>query len=116
MLQTTPGQAISRVHVDRLMAIDRQPWHAENCVSVTALTLRVHQLGYFAPPQTTPVEDRPYVLPALLEDTPAYRTTLVVRDRVRTARGLNATTEVRLRGNGLEATVNDIHEVLLIQY
>jgi hypothetical protein len=79
-------------------------------------TLRVHLLGYFAPPQTTPVKDRPYVLPALLEDTPTYRTTLVVRDGVRTARGLNATTEVRLRGNRLEATVNDIHEVLLIRY
>jgi hypothetical protein len=35
---------------------------------------------------------------------------------MRTARGLNATTEVRLRGNRLEATVNDIHEVLLIRY
>ena len=79
-------------------------------------TLRVHLLGYFAPPQTTPVKDRPYVLPALLEDTPTYRTTLVVRDGMRTARGLNATTEVRLRGNRLEATVNDIHEVLLIRY
>jgi hypothetical protein len=79
-------------------------------------TLRVHLLGYFAPPQTTPVKDRPYVMPALLEDTPTYRTTLVVRDGVRTARGLNASTEVRLRGNRLEATVNDIHEVLLIRY
>ena len=35
--------------------------------------LRVHLIGYNGPPQTTPIKDRPYVLPALIEDAPMFR-------------------------------------------
>jgi len=78
--------------------------------------IRVHLLGYFAPPQTIPMKDRPYVLPALLEDEPIYRVTLTVRANPKEVRALNAGTEVRRRGRRIEAVVNGIHEVLLIRY
>ncbi len=79
-------------------------------------TLRVHLLGYNAPPQTMPAKDRPYVLPATIEDAPVFRATVEVGRRVRDARALSRSTELRRRGNRIEATVSDVHEVLLIRY
>ena len=81
-----------------------------------ARTLRVHLLGYNAPPQTTPAKDRPYALPMPIEDRPMYRVEVGLDRRVRRVHGMNPATEVRRRGRRIEATVEDIHEVLVIRY
>jgi hypothetical protein len=39
-------------------------------------TLRVHLIAYNATPQTTPVKERPYVLPGLIEDAPMFRASI----------------------------------------
>jgi hypothetical protein len=79
-------------------------------------TLRVHLLGYNAPPQTTPAKDRPYILPGLIEDAPIYRATLEFRDGLKSAKALNQTTRLKKRGNRVELTVEDIHEVIQCRY
>lgn len=81
-----------------------------------ARTLRVHLLGYNTPPQTTPAKDRPYVLPMPIEEAPMYRVTVHCATPVRRAAGWNRSTEVKRRENRVEATVNDIHEVLVLRY
>jgi hypothetical protein len=79
-------------------------------------TLRVHLLGYNAPPQTTPAKDRPYVLPVPIEDAPTYRVSIITRERLRSAKALNPSTELKHRGKRVDALVNDIHEVLQLRY
>lgn len=78
--------------------------------------IRMHLLGYFAPPQSIPLKDRPYTMPALLEDTPIYRVALTVRIKIKDVRALNAGTKLIRRGGRIEATIDDVHEVILIYY
>ncbi|MBM3882189.1 MAG: hypothetical protein FJ387_21125 [Verrucomicrobia bacterium] len=94
------------------------PAHVQAVVSddPASRTLRVHLLGYLAPPQTTPAKDRPYVLPVPIEDTPMYRATLTRRESANRASAFNPTTELRRKGNQLEIRVEDIHEVVSINY
>jgi hypothetical protein len=79
-------------------------------------TLRVHLLGYNAPPQTTPPKERPYVLPATIEDTPSFRALIELDRPVKRADAFAQSTALQRRGNRLQATVNDIHEVLQLRY
>lgn len=79
-------------------------------------TLRVHLIAYNATPQTTPAKERPYVLPGLIEDAPIFRARLEFRDGLRGAKALNPTTQLKKRGNRVELTVNDIHEVIICNY
>ena len=79
-------------------------------------TLRVHLLGYNTPPQTTPAKDRPYVLPVPIEDAPIYRVGLQLRDAVKSVKTFNPSTAVRRSGRKVELTVEDIHEVVILQY
>ena len=79
-------------------------------------TLRVHLLGYNTPPQTTPAKDRPYVLPVPIEDAPIYRATLTLHDRPKRATAFNKSTDLRRSGNIVEMRVEDIHEVVTLQY
>ena len=79
-------------------------------------TLRIHLLGYNAPPQTTPAKERPYVLPGLIEDAPMYRATLEFRDGLKSAKAFNRTTELKKRGNRVQLTIEDIHEVIQCRY
>lgn len=79
-------------------------------------TLRVHLLGYNSPPQTTPAKNRPYILPALIEDAPMYRASIEFRDHIKTAKALNRSTKLNWQGNRLELTVEDIHEVIQCRY
>ncbi|MCP5525047.1 MAG: beta-galactosidase trimerization domain-containing protein [Verrucomicrobiales bacterium] len=81
-----------------------------------ARTLRVHLLGYDAPPQTTPAKDRPYVLPVPIEDAPIFRVTIEVRDGFKRAKAFNPATELKKGGNRLELLVEDIHEVVQLSY
>ncbi len=79
-------------------------------------TLRIHFLGYNAPPQTTPAKDRPYVLPVPIEDAPLYRATLTLRDRPKRAKAFNPSTELRRSGHKIRLRVEDIHEVVTVPY
>ena len=79
-------------------------------------TLRVHLLGYNAPPQTTPAKDRPYVLPGLIEEPPAYRATIQIGEGFERATAWNPTTKLRRRGKMLEVFVEDVHEVIQCRY
>ena len=79
-------------------------------------TLRAHLLGYNSPPQTTAAKERPYVLPVPIEDAPMYRVSITTREPLKSAKALNRSTELKRRGNRVEAVVNDIHEVLMLSY
>ena len=79
-------------------------------------TLRIHLLGYNAPPQTTPAKERPYVLPVPIEDAPLYRVTVRAAKPFRRAAAVGTSTVVKRRGRNVEALVNDIHECLLLSY
>ncbi len=79
-------------------------------------TLRIHLLGYNSPPQTTPATNRPFVLPGLIEDAPQYRVIVESAKPVRKVSALNPTTEIKQTGRRIEARIQDIHEVLTIQY
>lgn len=80
-------------------------------------TLRVHLIGYHAPPQTTPPKNRPYVLPALLENRPIFRASIVCRDPFIEATALDDTTDVRVVGDRrIDLLVEDIHDIVVIRY
>lgn len=79
-------------------------------------TLRIHLVAYNATPQTTPVKERPYVLPGLIEDAPMFRAAIEVRDGLRSARALNRSTTLEKRGHRVEVTVADLHEVIQCRY
>ncbi len=79
-------------------------------------TLRVHFIAYNSPPHTMPAKNRPYVLPALIEDTPIYRATITLRDRPRTARAFNKSTELHKSGSKVDLRIEDIHEVVTLRY
>lgn len=79
-------------------------------------TLRIHLLGYFPPPQTTPARNRPYALPALLEDMPRYTVRVTLGRPVRRAAAFHDSTILRHHELQLEAQVEEVHEVLVINY
>ena len=79
-------------------------------------TLRIHLLGYNAPPQTTPAKERPYVLPGLIEDVPMYRVSMTLDRPVKRGTAFNKSTALKRRGPRVEALVNDIHEVIVLRY
>ena len=78
-------------------------------------TLRVHLLAYNPTPRTTPPKNRPYVLPGMIEDKPIYRVTLWTGG-IRSASTLNTTTTIKVVDDKVEATVEDVHEVILLEY
>ncbi len=81
-----------------------------------ARTLRVHFVAYNAPPQTMPAQNRPYVLPALIEQAPISRATITFQERPGSAKAWNRSTRVERRANRVELTFEDIHEVLAVRY
>jgi hypothetical protein len=81
-----------------------------------ARVLRVHLLGYNAPPQTMPVRERPFVLPALIEDAPIFRASVNLDSPPRSVEVLNPTTLLKQHDGRVEVTVSDVHEVLLLRY
>jgi hypothetical protein len=79
-------------------------------------TLRVHLLGYNSPPQTTPAKNRPHILPGLIEDAPMYRVTLEFADDIKEVSACGDSTELQRDGRRVLATVNDVHEVVIVKY
>jgi hypothetical protein len=82
----------------------------------SARTLRVHLLGYNAPPQATPPGNRPYALPRPIEDAPLYRATILLDAVPRSARALLPTTVIARKKNRLDLTVAGIHETVVVRY
>lgn len=111
------AQAVRFLHPNPRVRITA-PANVEAVVTDDAATrtLRIHLLAYNATPQTTPAKDRPYVLPGLIEDAPIYRVRVAFRDPVKKASALNPGTALKRRGQTLDATVTDVHEVLVVRY
>jgi hypothetical protein len=81
-----------------------------------ARKLRVHLLAYNPTPRTTPQKNRPYILPGMIEDPPIFRVIAVTDKPVQAAESLNPNTNLQIERNEVQATIEDIHEVLLIRY
>jgi len=94
------------------------PAHVETVVTDDAAsrTLRIHLLGYNSPPQTTPPKDRPFVLPMPIEDAPMYRVVIESNHPLKRAEAGNKSTMLKRRGQRVKATVNDVHEVVVLRY
>ena len=78
--------------------------------------LRIHLLGYNSSPQTTPPKNRPYVLPGLIEDAPMYRVSVESADPIKSVSALNQSTSLQQSSRRVMATVDDIHEIIMIRY
>lgn len=79
-------------------------------------TLRVHLLGYQAPPATTPPKNRPYVLPTLIEDIPIFRVKLEVNREVEAVSTFEKSTKLEHSGREIRVLVESIHDVVVIRY
>ena len=79
-------------------------------------TLRIHLLGYNSPPQTTPAKERPFILPIPIEDAPMYRVVIESSRPLKRAEALKKSTQLSRHSHRIEATVEDVHEVLLLGY
>lgn len=81
-----------------------------------AKILRVHCIAYSPTPRTTPASNRPFVLPGLIEDAPIYRITLELSERPKRVEALNPTTQIHQKARQVNATIEDIHETLIVRY
>ncbi len=77
-------------------------------------TYRVHLNGFLTPPGSTDVK-RPWAIPELMVDTPLYRAEVKASGPIKSARGVNPVTEVKVSGNTASLLVNDVHEVILLE-
>ncbi len=111
------AQTIRLLHPDPLVRIDA-PGNVEAVVSddPASRTLRIHLIGYNSTPQTIPAKNRPYILPGLVEDRPLYRASIHCARPIVEAKTLNQTTALERMGDRLDLLVDDIHDVVLIQY
>jgi len=78
--------------------------------------LRIHFVGYNAPPQTIPAKGRPRLFPALIEDPPRFRACVTLQDTILGVDKLNASTKVDVARNRVDLQIDDVHEVLLIRH
>ena len=62
-------------------------------------------LAYNPTPRSTPRENRPYILPGMIEDLPIFRVTVVADRPVQAVEALNPNTELRKEGNTVQATI-----------
>ena len=65
---------------------------------------------------TTPPKDRPFVLPVPIEDAPMYRVVIKSNPPLKRAEAGNKSTALKRRGQRVEATVNDVHAVVVLRY
>lgn len=78
-------------------------------------TLRVHFVGYPAPPGITEAK-RPWILPEPIEDVPLYRARVELKRHINQATAYNKSTEVASENGAMDLTINDIHDVLIVHY
>lgn len=81
-----------------------------------ACTLRVHLLGYAAPPVCMPPKNKPYVLPALIEDRPMFPATITVRRPLKNICTWNQDTAVKQQADRVEVVVKDVHDIVILEY
>jgi hypothetical protein len=92
-------------------------------------TLSIHLLGYNSPPQTTPPQNRPFILPGLIENAPMYRVELEFEHPITHAEALSEfehpithaealspSTTLKRDERKLQAVIDDIHEVIIVKY
>lgn len=93
------------------------PRHVETVVTEDpeARTLRVHFLAYLAPPGATGPQ-RPLVLPDTIEDTPIFRSTVRAGFPIAHARAFDRETQLERSGDTVSLLIENIHEVLTIEY
>lgn len=110
------SNAVRALHPAPRIAIDA-PQYVETAVTddPASKTLRVHFIAYPAPPGITNPK-RPWVLPALIEDTPLYRARVTIRGTIGEVSALNPSTELRAEGGTVSLMIEDIHEVLVLRY
>ena len=78
--------------------------------------LRIHLLAYNPTPRATPPTNRPYLLPGLIEDTPIFRVKVATKERIHGVDALSSKTRLRTLDGHIEATIEDIHDVLVLDY
>jgi hypothetical protein len=79
--------------------------------------VHVHLIGYLAPPTTTPPKNRPYALPALMEQAPIHLTEIRCRRPIRSVTAANQSSRVRREGDDVvKVLVREIHEAVTIDY
>ncbi len=81
-----------------------------------ARKLRIHLLAYNSTPRTTPQKNRPFVLPGMIEDKPIFRVTVSINEQIKKATSLTASTDLETNGQQIKATIEDIHELLIVDY
>ncbi len=79
-------------------------------------TVRVHLLAYASPPQSMPARNRPFVLPTPIEDSPIYRVRIELDRPIQSARAVRDQSTVKTLDRRVEATIEGIHEILVITY
>ena len=111
------GQAVRFLNASPRVSI-QAPANVETVVTddPDSRTLRVHFMAYNSTPQTLPMKDRPYVLPGLIEEAPIFRATIQTREPLTNVQVLNRTTAIRQQERRVEVMIEDIHEVLLLNY
>jgi hypothetical protein len=79
-------------------------------------TMRVHLIAYNSTGQTTAAQNRPYIIPGLVEDRPMYRVSLVSTRPLTSVAAYNPSTILSRDGDRIQLTIDDIHDVLLLRY
>ncbi|MDB6036334.1 MAG: hypothetical protein JWM99_175 [Verrucomicrobiales bacterium] len=79
-------------------------------------TLRVHFIAYNSPPQTMAAKDRPFVLPAPIEDKPFYHAAVKLREPAITVKAFDESAKIQITPGQVEIIGEDIHEVVSIRY
>jgi len=92
------------------------PLHVESIITsdVATGTIRVHLIGYLTPPGSSGPGHSQRTLPSLMEEAPLYRVRITVRQPFQHARALSPETEIIIVPGGIQATIHDVHETIVL--
>jgi hypothetical protein len=96
----------------------KAPANVEAVVTDDPLTrqLRIHLLAYHPTPRTTPAINRPYILPGMIEDLPIFRVQVQLDQDAKQVRAWSPLTTLKIEGRQISAMIEDVHEVLVVDY
>lgn len=108
--------AVRYLHPEHIVEVTA-PQNVESVIMENPDThaIYVHLIGYQSPPQCTPSQNRPYVLPSLIEDPPMYAARITVRRPFTKAKPYGGNASLTVHGENIELVVNDIHQVVEIE-
>jgi hypothetical protein len=112
------ARSVQSLHPNPRVRI-QAPTHVQTVVTQEAdqRILRVHLLAYVSPPQSIPSTNRPYVLPALMEENePTYRVVMEFDRPIQEAKAWNPSTQLQSTPRRVEAILHDVHEVLIFKF